>query len=578
MTLLSDINADKDPQSDLVKLAYMVAIKPHLHHVLADAIDRQLEAHIEAPVDGSQPDPFAGVLEHFEAAHDLLDRRGRKQNTGAGSLRVLETDPQPGLLLDPSGRIVAVNPAGAERHGWKAGERFVPSRDTSGPPLSESLSLLPASALDATICIVKVEDADPDSLAEHRYVLTRTEDADGEPLGRLSAVSLTWLPDIAFQFQESFGLSPAELRVTQAIVTGQGLNALAQERGRAIGTLRNQLKSVLRKLGLSSQTELACLYSGYLRLARHESRGDYGHSFRNTPWRRHDLFTAPDGGTIDYNEIGRPGARPVLFFHPVILGTALAEPVRRAAEVARVRVISPLRPGFGKSSIDPSADGELDRFAARLKAMLDDQGIDRIQVMAENTGFIAASYTCALLGDRALGLVGVSPAVPLTERAFFKTMSRQQRNLYYIARYAPRLMPMIIRSIVAKCDSGFDEEWITEHFQDSPLDLELMEREEFKRAAREAYAVNYAVGVEGVTREFNATGRDWTPVLDRITCPITLTTGFASGQFGPDVLRKVAETRPNMRVEIIERAAYFVLHQRPDEVFRLLTEQFEAAA
>ncbi|MGB3456135.1 MAG: alpha/beta hydrolase, partial [Litorimonas sp.] len=427
----------------------------------------------------------------------------------------------------------------------------------------------------------KVEDVDPESLAEHRYVLIRTEDADGQPLGRLSAVSLTWLPDIAFQFQESLNLSPAELRVTQAVVTGQGLNALAKERGRAIGTLRNQLKSVLRKLGLSSQTELACLYSGYLRLARHEGSSDYSHSFRNTPWRRHGLFTAPDGGTVDYSEIGRADARPVLFCHPVILGAALAEPVRRAADAAGLRLISPLRPGFGKSSLDASSDGEMDRFARRLESLMDEQGIERIQIMGENTGFIGACHLAARLGERAVGLLGVSPVVPLTERSFFTAMARPQRNLYYIARYAPGLMPMIIRSIVAKCDSGFDEEWITQHFRDSPLDLELMEREVFKRTAREAYAINYTQGVEGMVREFNATGRDWSDMLDRVACPVTLTTGTHTGQFNPAILRKAAERRPGpasgIRVEPIDRAAYFVLHQRPEEVFRLLTDQFDAA-
>ncbi|MGB6318717.1 MAG: hypothetical protein WBG08_08755, partial [Litorimonas sp.] len=117
MSVISDIGSDTDPQSDLVRLAYAVAFKPHLHHVLAEAIDRQLEAHIEGTIDTAEPAPFAAVLDHFEAAREMMERRGRKWDTGAGSLRALETDPQPSLLLDMSGRIVAVNAAGAARHG-----------------------------------------------------------------------------------------------------------------------------------------------------------------------------------------------------------------------------------------------------------------------------------------------------------------------------------------------------------------------------------------------------------------------------------------------------------------------------
>lgn len=55
---------------------------------------------------------------------------------------------------------------------------------------------------------------------------------------------------------EFFGLSPAEARLAAALMAGKHLSAVAAERGVQITTVRTQLVSVLKKVGVKRQSDL----------------------------------------------------------------------------------------------------------------------------------------------------------------------------------------------------------------------------------------------------------------------------------------------------------------------------------
>jgi len=60
---------------------------------------------------------------------------------------------------------------------------------------------------------------------------------------------------------ELFGLSPAESRLAGALMTGKRLNDIAACSGVKITTLRTQLRSILRKVGVDRQTQLVQVLS-----------------------------------------------------------------------------------------------------------------------------------------------------------------------------------------------------------------------------------------------------------------------------------------------------------------------------
>jgi len=71
-------------------------------------------------------------------------------------------------------------------------------------------------------------------------------------------------PEIACAevIQGLFDLTPAEARVARGIAAGNTVDDLATEAGIAAGTVRQQLKSVFSKTGVSRQTELVAILIG----------------------------------------------------------------------------------------------------------------------------------------------------------------------------------------------------------------------------------------------------------------------------------------------------------------------------
>ena len=59
-----------------------------------------------------------------------------------------------------------------------------------------------------------------------------------------------------------FDLTPAEARIARGIASGETINTIAQTRMISRETVRNQLKGILAKTGLSRQSDLAALLNG----------------------------------------------------------------------------------------------------------------------------------------------------------------------------------------------------------------------------------------------------------------------------------------------------------------------------
>jgi DNA-binding CsgD family transcriptional regulator len=71
-------------------------------------------------------------------------------------------------------------------------------------------------------------------------------------------------PEIASTqvIQGLFDLTPAEARIAHGIAAGKTVDDLAREAGLAVGTVRQQLKSVFSKTGVSRQAELVGILAG----------------------------------------------------------------------------------------------------------------------------------------------------------------------------------------------------------------------------------------------------------------------------------------------------------------------------
>ena len=145
--------------------------------------------------------------------------------------------------------------------------------------------------------------------------------------------------------------------------------------------------------------------------------------------------TLPDGRELAYEVYGDPAGDPVLSFHGGLSSRLDAAPAHQAALDLGVRLISPDRPGIGRSTFQPGR--RLLDWPADVAALTEALGIDRFAVMGWSCGGPYAAACGARMSDRVTAVGLLSSAVPFELVGTTKGLARDDRLLLFLVRSAP---------------------------------------------------------------------------------------------------------------------------------------------
>ena len=215
--------------------------------------------------------------------------------------------------------------------------------------------------------------------------------------------------------RQSFGLTSAETRLAARLKAGRTLKEAAEDLGVSLNTVRNQLRAVFDKMGLSRQSELVQALAQLSALSS------------SLPSEAPDVLAAEDGGApplqfhrltdgrvLAYRVYGAPGGRDAMVFHQGI-GSSLLPPGSEArARALGVRIVCAERPGVGRSDPDPRLS--LASVAADMAALSRALDLRRVRVAGMMYGAaFALSFAEALGADaeRVLIVSGRPTGTPL---------------------------------------------------------------------------------------------------------------------------------------------------------------------
>ncbi len=536
---------------ELIDLAYSMAVEPQRLNALSRILDVRLHALHKSPhlVDAddssSSPDSLDDISSHFERAFDLLERQGRRFNYATGSTRFIDSDSRPSALIDDAGKIFHANEAAAEVLVFEHGKLPNPERFEPGEydRLIRDLKALDSHDYDKIISVYNLLAATGGE--QIKMALSRALGYKGQTIGRLCTFHIKWLPEMGRQFQAGFELTDVDIAITKAVVSGMSLKDLANERGRSLATIRTQTKGLLSKLGLHSQVELACLYSGFTQFnlknpTEHgkvvKSKGANDAQF---------ILTLPDGRDLQYEIAGPPKGQPVLFFHALIGGMCLTQGMRDALLAQNIRLIMVWRPCFAGTSPNGKSRGAPERFARDVECLLDNLSVKKCQILGVISGAIYA-YACAqYLPERITGIVNCGGCIPITSRAQFKKMDPSSRVTIYVARYTPQLLPMLMRAMLNNIDAGYDDEFVKELYARSPYDLKVLQDLELRPMIRDSFPVSSAQGHISFVHDIQVQASKWEHLLAGLKCPVTLLHGEHDPAFPMRAVREFAQNKPN---------------------------------
>jgi len=208
--------------------------------------------------------------------------------------------------------------------------------------------------------------------------------------------------------RSAFGFTNAEARLAKRIVCGEALDAIAEEQGVSINTLRTQLRALFQKTASSRQPELVA------RLLQHplavveepEPPAESDVDTLLVP-RREIQLTLRDGRRVCVADYGEPRAFPLLFCHSEWGSRYERHPDAMNLLAAGWRLLVPDRPGIGFS--DPYPESDMRFWAEDCVQILDHLQLPQVAMMGYRRGCLFALAAAASLPQRIVSLTLVSP-------------------------------------------------------------------------------------------------------------------------------------------------------------------------
>lgn len=439
----------------IIDRLYEVAVDPMRYEALLDHWEAMISPQRAAANSTQQPAdaPTLGLAEferHFRRADQVLDQAIGKGDAMDKDVMLAQIDSSAAFVVDRSLTVVGVNTAAARALGITRGARAqdIALGEGEGEVVAAQISRMLAGNRDEPV-VLRSRAARLDRVIVLHLRVVRPPEAAPFVIAVTSEVG--WPDGFSEMLRNAFELTPAETEVIRALAEGQQLAEIAEARGRSIDTVRAQLKSIMSKTATRSQTELVRLTLSTMEMAHFTGEATAAlpatsTGFGSLETRPFQTMTLPDGRRMDYLELGAPAGRPCLFL-PLDYGL-VRWPASAEAEAARrgIKVIVPVRAGYGASDPVPRGQPYLETLADDTDHLLMHLGLGRLPVVTLGGDSMKAAILHARHPQRVAALIACAGVLPATRSEQYERMDKWHRFILAGARYTPHLLPFMVKA------------------------------------------------------------------------------------------------------------------------------------
>jgi pimeloyl-ACP methyl ester carboxylesterase len=270
----------------------------------------------------------------------------------------------------------------------------------------------------------------------------------------------------------------------------------------------------------------------------------------------------PDGRRLAFNEYGDTSGVPVINCHG---GLTSRLDVERCSDVARrvgVRIISPDRPGIGRS--DPKPDRTLLGWSDDVSALANVLGLERFGVLGWSAGGPFAAACAYALADRVTAAALVASAVPGDWLDMMRDINRTDRvllRLSFHARPGASLALHAMRAPAAHLPKAFRKA--------SWMSLDKPSRRVVLSEPVRFFSGPIAEGLRrprAVIEDYRLFGSPWGFALDEIRVPVTLWQGDSDGLVPPQWGQRLADAIPGATLAVCRDEGHFLTLERYHDI------------
>lgn len=568
-----------DPgRARIIDSIYEVVLRPE-HY---DSFMVDWAAHVERAAErlsslritsGAAP----GVIEdpliegHFRRAFAMLERMGRQPEKASAAV---PGDGAAALLrFDGAGQPLAAEDEGLRLFGQvTSAETVAQALDAESAQrlraMMAALARAPAPGQFAVLALTRDEDTGPMLLA------ARTRRLEGRVVLEIGMLTLRWSEAVDAVLADSFQLTRRETQLVQALATTGDLASIAGVTGRSLHTLRSQIKSVFQKTRTSSQTDLMRLVAA---LVQYGVPGSVPGVARGAlDWGEVVSVALPDGRVMPVHRIGPREGQPVVFIHGMLDGIAVTRRIGDALGAHRLQLVAPIRPNFGQAPADARITEAPEVFARDLGAVVAALEISRPVLMGHMAGALYAFAAAGRLDGQVAGIVNVSGGVPIRSVRQFRAMTPRQRAVAYTARFAPALLPAILRAGIAQIDGRNAVQFMNALYPAGSRDRDLVADPAIAGAIIDGYRFSVAQGEQAFRIDSWHVTRDWSALVERSRCPVLLVHGALDPVVAAESVRAFARDTARVTLHEVPGEGQLLLYSTPRKVLALVAGFIDA--
>ena len=576
-----------DPDT-IIELLYDIALDPK-------ALDSFIDVWNDAGLDRDSARQLTLAMGHFDGTFQTHLRRA--DTFLNRNIALEERDDMPDVLaqfgnlaafvIDARLRVSLRNEGAAHFFGIEENMSLALANLPADAALALPRALKRAFAGEVGVqTLVRVEREDDGQIVVFQICKLAATTSEGEMLALVVTTYYHWNDILGHVLSDVFGLTLAEQGVVRSLVEGRSAKEIATTRGTSEGTVRGQIKSILAKMNARSQSEIIRLV---LSLRDVSTQGSGAPVLRIASpslvaadwlnaevWKPFQTLTLPDGRRMDYHDMGPVSGAPVLYTHMGYCQVRWIAPMLKLAYQLGLRVICPIRAGYGQSDNISSKADILRSTTQDTLALLDHLGIARLPYVSQGNDLIFAAAFAGEHPDKVTEIIGLSARPYLHGDLHYSGMGKWHRFFLSTAKHSPHLVHFTTKAAIAMA-RRYGVETIFMNMQaSSAADLALVQNPDHAavmRANGELVASKTTNAAQAYAMEISVSEAPWDHLLKATR---EIPTWFVIGAEDPATdLATIAayrEAYPWIEIEVMRNAGQMLIFQHYDALIPRLAD------
>lgn len=386
----------------------------------------------------------------------------------------------------------------------------------------------------------------------------------------LTALQHHWPEAIDQALEALFQLTRSEREILSSLAQGQTAEQIAEDRSRALGTVRQQIKTMLQKMGSSTQVQAATLAaaaanalvdspsnSDALLLRQAEADLSFGEFLR-------------EGRRVGWRRFGTADGQPVIFLHGPFFGAGEYSAERQWAERLGLNVFALERPGYGRTDVPRRQEDVIDTMVEDVLSLMARQKIPRAAFLTHEIGLIPALAIAERAPERISLILGVSAAPPFRELAQLNAMPSQQRIFIWAAQHAQWLVRLLIRLGMVRLRKLGPDHWMEAVFGEVASDMAVLQRQELQPGIIGTYSFNINQVGAGFEADLQLTFSDWGVFIQQNNVPVHLLHGRNNQTTRFEYVEMFCRLNPRIQLTGIADSGQTLAVERPELIYQHL--------